>query len=86
MAGDGLSDGVLEKAVGLGCSEEINDGRSTGGLTEYGHVVGVSAKGSDVFLDPFERFNLVSELSVSGNGRVIEAQVAEDVDPVVYGD
>lgn len=86
MAGDGLADGVLEEAVGFRGSEEINDGRSTGGLTEDGHIVGVSAKGSDVFLDPFESLNLISKLIVARDGGVIEAQVAEDVEAVVYGD
>ena len=49
------------------------------------HLVRISSKAPDVFLDPFQGQALILQAHVAGNDVIVEAQEAQDAEPIVEG-
>jgi len=49
------------------------------------YLVRISTKAPDVFLDPFEGQALVLQAHVAGDDVIVEAQEAQDSEPIIEG-
>lgn len=83
-----LGYGPVEEALSHGGEHEEVDRSASGAFAEDGHVRWVAHEVLDVSLDPLQGHDHVFEGGVSwdSEGWVLQAEEAQDAQPVVYGD